>query len=73
MAALPPSRSVVREHLFDERLARLVPDPEDADEYVAVAEWLLAVDAELGFPVRPGSAVWTLPMPSLDGEPVALF
>ena len=73
MADLPPSRSVVREHLFEERLARLVPDPEVADEYVAAAEWLLALDAELGFPVRPGSAVWTLPMPPVDGEQVALF
>lgn len=68
-----PLRSVIREHLFEDSLSALIPDPVAADSFVASAEWLLAYDPEIGFPVRPGSAVWSLPLPLIEGKQAALY
>ena len=66
-------RNVVWEHLFTDTLAVLIPDPVAADEFVEAAAWILARDPEIGFPVREGSPVWTLPMPLIKGDQVALY
>jgi len=71
MAKLP--RSVVREHHFERDLAELIGDLETADDFVAGAEWLLAQNPEIGFPIAEGSAVWLLPMAPIAGEQVALY
>lgn len=69
--AKPPLRSVVREHHFEKDLAELVGDIEAADDFVAVAEWLLAQNPDIGFPIAKGSAVWFLPMAPIEEAQVA--
>jgi hypothetical protein len=66
-------RSVVREHHFEKDLAELIGDLEAADDFVAGAEWLLAQNPEIGFPIAEGSTVWLVPMAPIEGEQVALF
>lgn len=68
-----PPRSVVREHHFEKDLAALIGDLEAADDFVAGAEWLLAQNPELGFPIAEGSRVWLLPMAPIEGAQVALY
>lgn len=68
-----PLRKVVREHLFEESLATLFADPIVADEYLAAAEWVLAFDPLIGFPVNEGSAVWLLPMQPLKNRQISLY
>lgn len=68
-----PHRNVVREHLFDEQLSALIRDGEDADEFTAAAETVLARDPFYGSPVAAGSAVWQLPMPPIDARSVSIF
>ena len=71
MPKLP--RSVVREHHFEKDLAALIGDLEAADDFVAGAEWLLAQNPEIGFPIAEDSAVWLLPMAPIEGAQVALY
>ncbi len=66
-------RSVVREHHFEKDLAALIGDLETADDFVAGAEWLLAQNPEIGFPIAEGSSVWFLPMAPIEGVQVALY
>lgn len=66
-------RNVVREHLFEDSLAALIPDAIAADDFVAASEWLLARDPEIGVAVRGGSPVWALPLPPINGQQVALY
>lgn len=47
-----PLRKIVRENLFEESLATLFADPIAADEYLAAAEWVLAFDPSIGFPMK---------------------
>jgi hypothetical protein len=68
-----PLRNVVREHLFEESLAALIADPIAADEYLAAAEWVLAHDPLIEFPVAEGSAVLLLPMQPLKDRQISLF
>lgn len=68
-----PLRKVVREHLFEESLAALFADPVAADEYLAAAEWVLAYDPSIGFPVKEDSAVWLLPMQPLKDRQISLY
>jgi hypothetical protein len=68
-----PLRKVVREHLFEESLSALLADPIAADEYLAAAEWVLAHDPSIGFPVQEGSSVWLLPMQPLKDRQVSLY
>ncbi len=60
-----PPRSVIRENHFEKDLAELIGDVEAADDFVAGAEWLLAQNPEIGFPIAENSAVWFLPMARL--------
>lgn len=68
-----PLRKVVREHLFEESLAALFADPIAADEYLAAAEWVLAHDPSIGFPVKEGSPVWLLPMQPVKDQQISLY
>ena len=68
-----PLRKVVREHLFEESLAALFADPISAEEYLAAAEWVLAFDPTIGFPVKEGSTVWLLPMQPVKDQQVSLY
>ena len=68
-----PLRNVVREHLFEESLGALFADPMAADEYLAAAEWVLAYDPLIGFPVKEGSVVWLLPMQPLKDRQISLY
>jgi hypothetical protein len=68
-----PLRKVVREHLFDESLAALFADPVAADEYIAAAEWVLACDPSIGFPVKEGATVWLLPMQPVHDQQISLY
>ena len=47
-------RSIVREHHFEKDLAAVIGDIEAADDFVAGAEWLLAQNPEIGFPIADG-------------------
>jgi hypothetical protein len=68
-----PPRSVVREHHFEKDLADIIGDIAAADDFVAGAEWLLAQNPEIGFPIAEGSSVWFLPMAPVEGAQVALY
>jgi hypothetical protein len=68
-----PLRNVVREHLFEESLGALIADPVAADEYVAAAEWVLAYDPSIGFPLREHSPVWLLPMQPINDRQISLY
>ena len=68
-----PLRKVVREHLFEESLSGLFADPIAADEYLAAAEWVLAYDPSIGFPLKEGSSVWLLPMQPLKDRQISLY
>ena len=66
-------RSIVRAHLFEEQLAKLLPDAEEADEFVMAAEWVLSRGPHAGVPVAPTGSVWRLPMMPLRGEQISLY
>lgn len=68
-----PLRKIVREHLFEESLAALIANPVAADDYLAAAEWVLAFDPSIGFPVKEGSSVWLLPMQPLKDRQMSLY
>lgn len=68
-----PLRKIVREHLFEESLAALIADPVAADDYLAAAEWFLAFDPSIGFPIKEGSSVWLLPMQPLKDRQMSLY
>jgi hypothetical protein len=68
-----PLRKIVREHLFEESISALFADPIAADEYIAAAEWVLAYDPSIGFPVKKGSPVWLLPMQPIKDRHMTLY
>lgn len=68
-----PLRKIVREHLFEESLSALFADASAVDEYLDAAEWVLAYDPSIGFPIKEGSSVWLLPMQPLKERQVSLF
>jgi hypothetical protein len=68
-----PRRTVIREHEFDEQLRALIVDMEEADEFTAGAEDLLARHPESGMPAAHDRSVWYLPMSPVRGQRVSLF
>lgn len=68
----PSPRAVVREHLFEDTLRALIPDPRSADEYVLAAEFVLARDPALSQQTRDPD-VWALPMAPIGGAQMALY
>jgi hypothetical protein len=68
-----PRRSIAREPEFEEQLARLIPNEEEADEFTAAAEYVLAVDPREGLPASRDGLIWSLPMQPVRGRGVSLF
>lgn len=68
-----PSREIIREHEFDEQLHTLIADVEQADEFTAGAEVLLATEPESGLPTSRDASIWYLPMAPVRGRRVSLF
>lgn len=68
-----PPLSIVREHHFEKDLAALIGNLEAAGDVVAGAEWLLAQNPEIGFPIAEDSRVWFLPMAPIEGAQMALY
>jgi hypothetical protein len=62
MPELPP-RGVIREHEFEDQLARLILAFDQADEYIAGAQEMLAKNPEDGMLCDAGSSLWSIPMP----------
>ena len=69
-----PSRTIIREEVFEDELRVLIPHPEMADEYTAAAESVLASEPEMGVPVDAGPPeVWALPMSPVEGKTIWLL
>jgi hypothetical protein len=68
-----PSREVIKEHEFEDQLSRLLVNLEDADDFIAGAEEMLARDPSGGMQVSPNGKVWYLPMSPVRGRRVSLF
>jgi hypothetical protein len=65
-------RSIVREPEFEEELARLIPNEEEADDFLQAAELILAHDPEVGTHAE-GTDVWLLPMAPVRDAEVYLY
>ena len=68
-----PRRTIVREHEFDEQVRALIGDMEEADNFTAGAEDLLARHPESGMPAAQDNSVWYLAMSPVRGRRVSLF
>jgi hypothetical protein len=68
-----PRRGIIHEHEFEEQLARLIPNAEEADDYIAGAQTLLAGDPESGMPCEPGGKTFYLTMSPVRNRRVSLF
>lgn len=66
-----PFREIIREPEFEEELRALIGDAEEADEFVAAAEYLLASEPESG--TRESEVVWVLPMSPIGHAAIWLF
>jgi hypothetical protein len=69
----PHFREIIREPEFEEQLAAIQPNPEEADDFTLGAEFVLARDAESGLPASQDRSVWYLPMCPVRGRRVSLF
>jgi hypothetical protein len=72
MFDLPP-RGIIHEHEFEEQLARLIPDPKQADEFIAAAQTVLSNDPKSGTQCKPGGSMWLFAMAPVGNHPVALY
>jgi hypothetical protein len=68
-----PRCTIIREHEFDEQLHALILDLEEADEFTAGAEDLLARHPQSGMPASHDRSVWYLPMSPVRDRRVSLF
>jgi hypothetical protein len=68
-----PYLEIIREHEFEEQLERLIPNLEEADDFTAGAELLLAREPQSGLPVSRDGLTWYLPMATVRGRRVSLF
>lgn len=68
-----PCLEIIHEHEFEEQLAALVPDVEQADEFTAAAEDLLSRLPWSGLPASRDGLVWGLPMSPVGGRQVTLY
>ena len=67
-------RNVIREHEFEEQLAALICNDEEADDYVNAAEYILADDPTLGSLASAGPPeIWKLGLPPVRDRAVMLF
>jgi hypothetical protein len=67
-----PRRGIIREHEFEMQLSALVPNLEEADDFVAAAEDLLSDDPSIGMPLSTDD-IWILPMAPIRGADVWLY
>lgn len=68
-----PLREIIREHEFEEQLAALISNTEDADKFTLGAEYVLAREPRDGVPAFPDESVWLLPMSPVRGRQVTLY
>jgi hypothetical protein len=68
-----PPRGIIHEHEFEEQLARLIVDPEQADDFIAAAEEILSVNPRRGMPAEESEEVWYLVMFPVRGRRISLF
>lgn len=68
-----PRWSIIREEEFEQQLESLLVNWEEADEFTAAAEAILAADPEIGMPASADRWVWTLPLPLVRGRQVTLY
>lgn len=54
-------------------MERLLVDMEEADDFTAAAEFLLAEDPRRGMPASEDGRIWYLPMMPVRGRRVSLF
>ena len=66
-------RRVIREHHFEIELRALIKDAIAADQFVEAAEFLLVRDPQIGFQLAPDSAIWFLPMTTIEDAQVSLY
>jgi hypothetical protein len=66
-------RRVVREHEFEEQLAGLIRDAEEADEFVNAAELVLAENPHVGKLVDEEARIYSLGLQPVDGRAVVLY
>jgi hypothetical protein len=66
-------REIIREHEFEDQLNRLIPNSEEADDYIVGAEFTLAVYPQSGMPAAEDRSIWYLPMCPVRGKRVSLF
>ena len=69
----PSFREIIREPEFEEQLARLQPNAEEADDFTLGAEYVLASNPKSGIPATSDGNVWYLPMCPVRGRRVSLF
>ena len=67
-----PRLEIIHEHEFEEQLAALIPDAEEADDFTAAAEDLLSRDPRSGFVASLKLGIWILPMFPIRGRQVTL-
>lgn len=68
-----PRLEIVHEHEFEEQLAALIPDAEQADEFIAAADDLLSREPLSGDLASPALGIWGLPMFPIRGRQVTLY
>ena len=68
-----PLREIIREHEFEEQLAALISNAEEADKFTLGAEYILAREPRDGVPASPDESVWLLPMSPVRGRQVTLY
>ena len=68
-----PRLEIIHEHEFEEQLAALIPDAEEADDFTAAAEDLLSRDPRSGFVASLKLGIWILPMFPIRGRQVTLY
>ncbi|HSH95704.1 MAG TPA: hypothetical protein VK968_16290 [Roseimicrobium sp.] len=69
----PHFRIVIREPEFEEQLAALLVNAEEADDFTLGAEFVLARNPQSGMPANADGSVWYLPMCLVRGRQVSLF
>jgi hypothetical protein len=68
-----PRLEVIHEHEFEEQLAALVPNLEQADEFTAAVEDMLSRLPRSGRPVSRDGSIWECPMFPVRGRQVTLY
>ncbi len=68
-----PRREIIREHEFEEQLERLIPNMEEADEFIASAEDLLSYEPTAGREASEEYGLWALSMFPIRGKTATIY